>query len=320
MRRPKIHLLTLTLILLLGLTVSDTTIYGQPNNGTLAPGDRVEIVLKAGRTVVGSLVRNDATTIELRVGSGKVRIYKINIKTINGRPPFENAGTVVSGPVEEVVPSEVLIPGGEFRMGDSQGKDRPVHTVHVDSFYIDKYELTNAEYRVYLEQTGKPAPKYWDNTKYNGDDQPVVGVTWDEATAYCRWAGKRLPTEAEWELAARGRDGTLYPWGDVESIVATNTRESKEGRPLPVGSFAAGASSHGLYDMSGNVWEWCYDWYDEDYYRNSPYKNPMGPQGGKEKVIRGGGWNISIRDMAFRKRVKSDQRYSSLGFRCARPK
>jgi iron(II)-dependent oxidoreductase len=203
-------------------------------------------------------------------------------------------------------------------MGDSRGKDRPVHKVQVDGFYIDKYELTNAEYRVYLQQTGKPAPKYWENTKYNGDDQPVVGVAWDEAMDYCRWAGKRLPTEAEWELAARGRDGTLFPWGDVKSIAATNTRESKEGRPLPVGSFAAGESSLGLYDMSGNVWEWCYDWYAKDFYGDSPYRNPRGSDEGKEKVIRGGGWNISIVDMARRKSVKPDQQYSSLGFRCAR--
>ncbi len=312
------HTSLLLYLLLVTVVATGTILNAQPDDGEVKPGDRVEIVLKAGRTVIGSLIRDGATLIELRVGSGKVRIYKINIQSINGRPPFEGTASPPSGPVEEVVPAEVLIPAGEFRMGDSQGKDRPVHKVQVDSFYIDKYELTNAEYHVYLQQTGKPAPKYWENTKYNGDDQPVVGVAYDEATDYCRWAGKRLPTEAEWELAARGREGTLFPWGDVQSIVATNTRESKEGRPLPVGSFAAGVSTLGLYDMSGNVWEWCYDWYDKDYYRASPYDNPRGPDSGKEKVIRGGGWNISIRDMAFRKHVKPDQRYSSLGFRCAR--
>ncbi|HCK11136.1 MAG: hypothetical protein CME21_05640 [Gemmatimonadetes bacterium] len=296
------------------------TIQAQTDVATLTPGDRIEIVLKAGRTVIGSLIRDSPTRVELRVGSGKVRIYKINIKTINGRSPFEKTRLPVRGPVEEVVPDEVLIPGGEYRMGDSQGKDRPVHKVHVDSFYIDKYELTNAEYRVYLEQTSKPAPKYWENAKYNGSDQPVVGVTWEEAMNYCQWAGKRLPTEAEWELAARGRDGTLYPWGDVQSLPATNTRESKEGRPQPVGSYAAGISSTGLYDMSGNVWEWTYDWYDKDYYQDSPYSNPRGPDSGKEKVIRGGGWNISMVDMAFRRPEKPSQRYSALGFRCARLK
>jgi formylglycine-generating enzyme len=297
-----------------------TGTFAQADDAELKPGDTVEIVLKAGRTVIGTLIRDSATQIELSVGSGRVRIYKINIKTINGKPPFGETTKAESTVVEEVIPSEILIPGGEFRMGDSQGKDRPVHTVQIDSFYIDKYELTNAEYRVYLQQTGKPEPKYWNSTKFNGDDQPVVGVAWEEAMGYCRWTGKRLPTEAEWELAARGRDGTLFPWGDVQSIVATNTRESKEGRPLPVGSFATGKSNYGLYDMSGNVWEWCYDWYEKDYYADSPYGNPRGPDSGKEKVIRGGGWNISIVDMAFRKRVKSDQQYSSLGFRCARSK
>lgn len=314
------HTIHLLIFLIATFCVYEYATHAQSDDTGLKPGDNVEVVLKTGRVVVGALIRDGSSLIELRVGSGKVRIYKINIKTINGRPPFETATQQPTGPVEEVVPSEVLIPGGEFRMGDSRGKDRPVHKVQVDSFYIDKYELTNAEYRVYLQQTGKSAPKYWENTKYNGDDQPVVGVAWDEAMDYCRWTGKRLPTEAEWELAARGRDGTLFPWGDVQSIVATNTRESKEGRPLPVGSYAAGVSSLGLHDMSGNVWEWCYDWYAKDFYSDSPYSNPRGSDGGKEKVIRGGGWNISIVDMAFRKRVKPDQQYSSLGFRCARSK
>lgn len=318
MRKSRFTMLILTLMLT-ALAFRAGELPAQTDQA-LQPGDRVEIVLKAGRTVVGTLVRDAATVIELTVGSGKVRIYKINIETINGRSPFANVPKPDAGPVSEVVPSEVLVPGGEFNIGDSRGKDRPIHTVYVDSFYIDKYELTNAEYRVYLQQTGKPAPKYWDNPKYNGDDQPVVGVSWEEAASYCRWAGKRLPTEAEWEIAARGRDGTLYPWGDVESVSATNTRESKEGRPLPVGSFAAGASSFGLHDMAGNVWEWCTDWYDKNYYNDSPYSNPRGPESGKEKVIRGGGWNISMVDMAFRKRVKPDQQYSSLGFRCARSK
>ncbi|HAA78162.1 TPA: hypothetical protein DCE37_23950 [Candidatus Latescibacteria bacterium] len=306
------------LALSVALLAMSTGLFSQASGESLQPGDRVEIVLKAGRTIVGNLIRDGATLIELRVGSGKVRIYKINIKTINGRSPFADAAQQPTGPVAEVTPEEVFIPGGEYQMGDSRGKDCPIHKVQIDSFYIDKYELTNAEYRVYLDQTGKQKPKYWDNTKYNGDDQPVVGVSWDEASDYCRWAGKRLPTEAEWEIAARGRAGTLFPWGDVKSIVATNTRESKEGRPLPVGSFAAGASSFELHDMSGNVWEWCYDWYDKEYYGDSAYSNPRGPDSGKEKVIRGGGWNISIVDMAFRKHVKPSERYSSLGFRCAR--
>jgi len=290
----------------------------QTDGEALKPGDRVEIVLKAGRTVTGALIRDSASLIELRSGSGRVTINKINIKTINGRSPFGHSPSLVQAAVEDVTPGEILVPGGEFRMGDSQGKDRPVHKVYVDSFYIDKYEVTNAEYRVYLGQTGKPAPKFWEDTKYNGDDQPLVGIAWEGAMDYCRWAGKRLPTEAEWELAARGRDGALYPWGDTPSIVATNTRESKEGRPLPVGSFAYGVSSQGVYDMSGNVWEWCYDYYDKDYYRDSSYKNPRGPDSGKERVIRGGGWNISVVDMAFRKRVKPTSQYASLGFRCAR--
>jgi iron(II)-dependent oxidoreductase len=311
---------TICLLFVLGLVfwVASDTVRAQNDGEERKPGDRVEIVLKAGRTVAGNLIRETASLVYLRSGSGKVTIYKINIKTINGRPPFEKATIQTPTAVEDVTPGEVLIPGGEYKMGDSRGKDRPIHTVRVDSFYIDKYEVTNAEYRVYLDQTGKPAPKYLENVKYNGDDQPVVGVIWDEVTDYCRWAGKRLPTEAEWELAARGRDGTLFPWGDVESIVATNTRESKEGRPLPVGSFAYGASSHGVHDMSGNVWEWCYDWYAKDYYKDSAYANPRGPKTGKEKVIRGGGWNISIKDMAFRKSAKPDDRYASLGFRCAR--
>ena len=197
----------------------------------------------------------------------------------------------------------ILIPAGEFQMGDHFGpegndNERPVHTVYLDAFYIDAYEVTNAQYQKFMDATVRAAPTYWDNSKYNAPEQPVVGVSWYDAVAYAEWAGKRLPTEAEWEKAARGGlAGKRYQWGDEApdsggvyraNYDPGNYTEDGYNYPAPVGSFPP--NGYGLYDMAGNVWEWCADWLGDDYYENSPLNNPLGPDFGTDRVLRGGSW------------------------------
>ena len=217
----------------------------------------------------------------------------------------------------------VLIPAGTFEMGDSKNepeiymkRSRPVHTVELDAFYMDSREVTNGQYGVFMEQTGHRKPYYWNDTKYNQTNQPVVGVDWNDAVAYAKWAGKRLPTEAEWEYAARGGlAGKRYPWGDEITHDDANYG-SKGGIPTVVGSYPA--NGYGLYDMAGNVWEWCQDWYDKDYYNNSPTKNPPGPGTGSSRVLRGGSWSYgtSYLRVAHRNYNGPYGRYLGSGFRC----
>ena len=220
----------------------------------------------------------------------------------------------------------ILIPAGEFQMGDhfneGLGDELPVHTVYLDAFYIDKYEVTNALYKKFMDATGHKAPRYWNDSKYNGPDHPVVGVSWEDAKAYADWTGKRLPTEAEWEKAARGGlEGKKYPLGD--SLTHDDANYSGAGGKdgweytAPVGSFAP--NGYGLYDMAGNVWEWCSDWYDENYYANSPKSNPTGPDSGTLRVDRGGSWYSTpyLLRVAGRDSGVPTNSSTSFGFRCA---
>jgi formylglycine-generating enzyme required for sulfatase activity len=211
----------------------------------------------------------------------------------------------------------LLIPAGEFLMGSTEAEidryeaeaeesnarrwftdEAPQHTVYLDAYYIDRYEVTNAQYRKFVEEAVYREPRYWDSGgrrhRFELPDQPVIGVSWDDAVAYAEWAGKRLPTEAEWEKAARGTDGRRYPWGDVFDSDQCNAHLRRSLGTQPVGSYPSGASPYGLLDMAGNVWEWCADWYGSDYYTKSPYKNPQGPQTGDERVLRGGAWWVRM--------------------------
>lgn len=223
----------------------------------------------------------------------------------------------------------VLIPAGSFLMGSEDGEndEKPVHEVYVDAFYLDQYEVTVAQYQSYLRATGRPNPGNWDEQLQNLN-HPVVYVSWEDATNYAKWVGKRLPTEAEWEYAARGGNTGLagnpkyqYPWGNVASQDHANysgvAGKDKWQRTSPVGSFPP--NGFGLYDMAGNVWEWCSDRYAEDYYSKSPKQNPKGPVTGDYRVLRGGSWYVYPQYVRCADRVWDypSDRDDLVGFRCA---
>ena len=239
------------------------------------------------------------------------------------------------------VPNDmVLIPAGRFAMGSDQGlaSERPRHSVSLDSFYLDANLITNRQYADFCVQTRRPLPANPDfpalaGYMQNFPDYPVVGVTWSDAEAFARWCGKRLPTEAEWEYAARGGlEDRLYPWGDgapgahhanfAGRECATEWRspvvDDGFAYTSPVGRFLP--NRFGLYDMAGNLWQWCSDWFQEDYYRQSPEKNPRGPAAGSEKVLRGGCWYSPAGDLRCSRRTHSAgwAGMPGIGFRCAR--
>jgi formylglycine-generating enzyme required for sulfatase activity len=226
----------------------------------------------------------------------------------------------------------VVVPGGPFLMGslDGQGRDdeRPQRTVHVDAFAIDSVEVTNARFLAFVEATDhrRPLNPYGDGvlTSAKGIEQlPIVQVNWHDAADYCQWAGKRLATEAEWEKAARGADGRLYPWGNESPTAerANYEREWDDGKALSaVGTTPNGRSFYGVHDMSGNAREWIQDWYAPDYYKQAPDRNPRGPEQGVLKVIRGGSWRSPLADISATARGRGGfaLRTHGTGFRCAR--
>jgi formylglycine-generating enzyme required for sulfatase activity len=231
----------------------------------------------------------------------------------------------VAGPHQEQ--SMVLVPAGEFTMGSSTGDldERPVRQVYVDAFYIDKHQMSVGKYGTFLEATFHEAPEDWDvMNKPVHQKRPVINVHWVDADAYCKWAGKRLPTEAEWEKAARGTDGRIYPWGnELPTDFHANMKKEIWNNHVvltPVGMFEGGKSPYGIYDMAGNVWEWVGDWYSPDYYKTGPLRNPPGPSTGEYKVIRGGSWGSSPKDLRSADRESRLPSFGGLGtgFRCAK--
>jgi len=216
----------------------------------------------------------------------------------------------------------VFVPAGDFTMGSLVQKvESPVHTVYLDGFWIDTYEVTNARYKA-CEDAGGCQPHLSDD--YYKDpshsDYPVGQIIWDDAQTYCKWAGERLPTEAEWEKAARGTDARIYPWGNTFDPARLNSAFNSDLQATAVGSFPAGASPYGAMDIAGNVWEWVADWYDEIYYSQSPRDNPQGPASGVQKVARGGGYGgtDAVMRTTQRRELWPDERGAWLGFRCAR--
>ena len=241
----------------------------------------------------------------------------------------------------------VFVPAGEFTMGsasDAAGVfETPSHTVVLDGFWIDQTEVTNGQYAACVKAGACQPPfatasatrsDYYGNAEF--DRFPVILVDWNSAAAYCKWAGRRLPTEAEWEKAARGSDGRTYPWGnewDVQTSVRVNFSDRNNpgggsdpsaddgyADTAPVGNYVNGASPYGAVDMAGNVWEWVNDVYGAKYYGISPAANPAGPDSGPGRVIRGGSLAADMNAVRTAKRVWLPATASGddIGFRCAR--
>ena len=279
-------------------------------------------------------------------------------------PASASAGDTWTSPGDGMV--MVYVPAGEFTMGsNTEGDDeKPVHTVALDAFWIDRTEVTNAMFARFVADTAyktdaekndgsahvfDTSAKDWSLMRganwqhprgpsgdLSGlDNHPVVQVSWNDATAYCQWVGRRLPTEAEWEKAARGTDGRTYPWGnqkpagnqlnsaDKNLDVDWADKNVNDGYQFtaPVGNYPAGASPYGVLDMAGNVWNWVADWYGDIYYFSSTsWKNPQGPSSGNYRVLKGGSWvffAIGVHTSLRGRSVPSDA-YDTIGFRCSR--
>jgi formylglycine-generating enzyme required for sulfatase activity len=225
----------------------------------------------------------------------------------------------------------VYVPAGDFTMGFDRGSKKdmsPSHTVTLDAFWIDRTEVTNGQYTkcVSAEACDEPQDLTSHNRVkyYNGDPYaafPVINISFNEAAAYCKWAGRALPTEAQWEKAARGTDGRIYPWGDKVVSATLSNYGKPQGDTVQVGSYPDGASLYGALDMAGNVSEWTADWYDGTYYQASPKENPQGPGSGYKRAVRGGSWGDDISNIRtfIRSGLIPLTQSNNLGFRCAMP-
>lgn len=229
---------------------------------------------------------------------------------------------------------EVFVPAGEFVMGastsDSWAEEHefPQHAVTLDAFWFDQHEVTNGQYALCVATGACVEPLNFTSltrNEYYGDKRfenyPVLYVEWDQASVYCRWVGGSLPTEAQWEKAARGTDGRVYPWGNQLPSEGLMDLTQVDADTTEVCSFPDGNSPYGVCDMAGNVWEWVNDWYDAEYYRSSPTMDPQGPESGDHKVIRGGSWFLGPGFVWSSMRGGGDPHHGgySLGFRCVRP-
>ena len=273
------------------------------------------------------------TSADVDLDSGSELPTEIVRKQDTARMALVLTGDFLMGTPEQGIPQLIAAFG---RTREVYACETPQRVVTLDAFYIDKYEVTNEMYQRFCKATGYCLPGHWENGEYPfGEDRhPVHGVNWHDANAYASWAGVSLPTEAQWEKAARGTDGRLFPWGnDLDYHKAYYLRfeyfQGKEGfdgspiidgRPTAeVGSHSQGSSPYGVMDMLGNVWEWCMDWYDCTYYAWGPSTNPTGPQTGEKRVLRGCG---SVYDLhkfrcSYRYADKPDTPHTELiGFRC----
>jgi sulfatase modifying factor 1 len=260
--------------------------------------------------------------LEVKPGGGEA-IAELSALAGKTQPP--TATPLPLAPPSAVEAAMVVIPAGEFTMGSEHGIERPPHMVFVDTFEIDQFEVTNEQFERFVAATGyvtdaeKAGETSWRYYARGKPTHPVVKVSWNDASAFCQWAGKRLPTEAEWEKAARGTDGRTYPWGNNWDVSKVNAKDSGYRGTTTVGSFPAGASPYGVMDMAGNVAEWTSDWFQ-------PYPGYPGGDneaqyfGEKYRVIRGGGWFSDQNQVRTTERSASSTTLANddVGFRCAR--
>jgi serine/threonine protein kinase/formylglycine-generating enzyme required for sulfatase activity len=299
--------------------------------GQVKQGDELEILART----------EGSDWLQVRLSDGKKGWVSAELLEVDGGvAAIPVAAVIPPTPTPSTPMPMVHVPAGEFIMGGKGDSDeQPIHTVYLDAFYIDETEVTNAQFTQFLNEQGnqeegggtwlgiemkaclitESGGQYQPKSGYG--DHPVIEVSWYGARAYCQWAGKRLPTEAEWEKAARGTDGRTYPWGEGMDCDHAQYRGCG-GKTVPVGSKPKGVSPYGALDMAGNVSEWVADWYDSDYYASSPESNPEGPASGVYRVRHGGSWFSWQADLRAAARLKPAfppyYTWDDVGFRCAR--
>lgn len=311
----------------------------------------------------GTALRADKPNRRIMIGTVAVLallavVIPVVLSSLRGEPPSSPAGTATSDiqqppaaepmkatttpavPVSNEDPDSLeftdskgiamrLVSAGNFIMGNSDSQyseEKPTHTVYLDDFYIDKYEVTNAAYKVCVDDGACQPPNqassftrdsYYGNPEY--DNFPVLFVDWEDANAYCQWRDMKLPSEAQWEKAARGPDGRTYPWGENVDDTYANYDDAV-GDTTAVGSYEKGKSPYGVYDMAGNAWEWVADWFSSSYYLDTPLTNPPGPVSGEYRVLRGGSWHDQAETVTTSSRGWNQLEYfenTDFGFRCA---
>ncbi len=311
--------------------VKSVTLLQSPGNITAATADAVHrLAQKRQRALWGKIAGGVTVVALLAIGAWSLRGNVKQTATLPADSSAATTSTTATGAGSNAPAASIdgapesLVPAGAFVMGDDE--HAPMREVYVDSFYIDTYEVTTSRYAKFLAATGGIAPPdQWETlepTKHA--NLPVIGVSWTDARAYCAWAGRRMPTDAEWEKAARGTDQRLYPWGSVSPGIdranfGNASPSAYDGGLSDVGSHAAGRSPYGVEDLAGNANEWVADWYAESFPR-SDVRNPVGPESGPGRVVRGGGrYEPPERLLSARRYYAApDGRQDDLGFRCAR--